>query len=350
MIKILNSNSEWNKLLIDIEAQDVFFSQEYYKINEPIFNGKTECFCYENNKVKILYPYIKRSIRESEYCDISSAYGHGGYIGYPRNEGIIEFRNAFHRYCLENGIVSEFIRFHPLYGNHCLGVNENGVIENWQPVVVADVSSNIDLIRKMVKVKAREKIRKADRNLIKVYEHNEEYYYEKFVILYYKTMERLQASNFYYFSNEFFLSMVRELNRYSKLFLAWLDDKVVGGLLVLFGKDFSYNFLSCSNAHYQNLGIKDLLQWKVLEWSHFAGKQKHLLGGGRRGEDSLFQFKEKFSPKKENYYIGKVIHIPTVYSELCKKRGLSFYPKNGEFDSGSWFPFYRQINEIDTIL
>lgn len=351
MIKILTKKNkeEWHSYLKNINAYDIFFLPEYFEINELIFKGTTECFLYYENEVFILYPYIRRSISGSEFFDITSAYGYGGYIGSPRNSGIVNFRAAFHKYCIEQRIVSEFIRFHPLYGNHILDDSENGTVVSCQPVVIADLCCDITELQNKVKKKAREKIRKAEKNEIKVYAHDDEDSYKQFMKLYHKTMARLNASNFYFFDDNFFLAIIKHLGQFSKLFLAWHQGELVGGLLLIHGESFSYNFLSCSDDRYGKLGVKDLLQWKILEWSQGKGKKKHLLGGGRKGEDSLFRFKAKFSPNRENYYLGKIIHLTGTYAKLCERMNGFDSMKREQSGSMEWFPYYRGLDADNAV-
>jgi hypothetical protein len=343
MLKIIScaEKDEWYYYLKKIKIKDIFFLPEYYKINEIIIEGKTECFIFYNNEVIILYPYLKRPIRGTNLFDITSCYGYGGYIGYPLNQGISEFRAAFHEYCVKEKIVSEFIRFHPLYGNHLLEVKENTCLDNMQPVVVADFSFWKAHANNLVEKAAWKKIRKAEKNLIEVSEDNDGCCYPEFMRLYLQTMERLGASSFYFFNENFIIRLFKELKQYSKLFLSWHCGTLVGGLLILYGDEYSYNFLSCSNVNFLKFGVNDLLQWKALEWSQGQGKKKHLLGGGKAANDSLFQFKEKFSPFTRDYYIGKIIHLPEIYVDLYKSVLTHAVENQKALKFENWFPIYR---------
>ncbi len=253
---------------------------------------------------------------------------------------------AFHRYCMEQGIVSEFIRFHPLYGNYLLDAEENKYVENYQPVVVADFCDQDFNPKEMVNKEAWKKIRRAERNFVEISVDYDEGSYQKFIQLYYQTMERLTALNFYYFSRDFFQAIFKDLAQFSKLFLAWHQGMMVGGLLIIYGESFSYNFLSCSDDSYANLGINDLLQWKALEWSQGQGKKRHLLGGGRKGEDSLFRFKTKFSGQTENYYIGKIVHLPDRYAGLCEGTLALGFPKDKELNQDIGFLYTAILKPI----
>jgi hypothetical protein len=351
MIKILSlaDKDEWHNYLSKINAEDIYFTPEYLNSNELIINGKAECFIYESNNCTMLYSYLKRLINGSIFYDISSGYGFGGYIGWPRNRGVEEFRKVFHQYCIDNNIVSEFIRFHPFFYNHSLTTYESEFIENYQPVVYSDFCKDNFDIRSMINNEAWKKIKKAEKKSVEVCQNDQDIAYQKFYRLYCETMNRLNATKFYLFNPNFFRSIREETASSQILFIASYQGAIVGGLWILFGKTFSYNFLSCSDANYAHLGINDLLQWKGLEWAYQSGKQKHLLGGGRKGEDSLFRFKTKFSPDRQNYYLGKIIHLHEKYAELCKDINGLGYAESKKLETMGWFPYYRGM-DADTLV
>jgi serine/alanine adding enzyme len=346
MIKILSlaDKDEWHNYLSMIYAEDIYFSPEYLHVNEFIIDGKAECFIYKDSNCVILYPYLRRSINKSIFYDLSSGYGFGGYIGWPRNKGITEFRNAFHQYCIDHNIVSEFIRFHPFFYNHSLTNQENEVIENYQPIVYSDFRQNNFDMKKMINKEVWKKIKRAEKKSIEVSEDDQDITYQEFYRLYSETMKRLQARKFYFFNQDFFQAIRKEMASSSILFTARYQGAMVGGLWILFGKTFSYNFLSCSDANYAHLGINDLLQWKGLEWAYLSGKQKHLLGGGRKGEDSLFRFKAKFSPDRQNYYLGKIIHLSGTYAKLCERMNDFDSVEREQLGPMGWFPYYRGLD------
>lgn len=346
--KILNfaDQQEWRHCLQEVQAEDVFFSPEYLKCNEIILKGKAECFVYQKDDIKIIYPYILRQIEGTEYWDITSSYGFGGFIGWPRKSGINEFRKLFNLYCLDKKIVSEFIRFHPFYDNHEFINAENGSVINYQVIVYCPINSSVDYLAENLSKEVWKKVRKAIKNNIEVKKTNSDQHYQNFIDIYYETMTRLRAANFYFFPREFFFELKRMLPESLLLFSAFQEEKVIGGLLVVQGQDYSYNFLSGSKAAYHRLGLNDLVQYKVLEWAGAAGKKAHMLGGGMGGMDSLFQFKAKFSPWRLEYYLGKFIHLPEVYWQLCLQRSKAV---NSEMQFSpidlSWFPAYRNSFE-----
>lgn len=331
---------EWRALLREVQAEDVFFSPEYLKCNEILYNGQAECFVYQGPEALIIYPYIICPIEGTNYFDITSAYGFGGFIGWPRYKELDNFRKLFREYCHKRGIVSEFIRFHPFYGNHQISTDETENVTFLQNVVYSRTDISEDEIKRSINKEAWKKIRKAMRNELKLIHSLDDYYYEEFINIYYETMIRLNAAKFYLFSRDFFV-MLKLLNHRSlQLFLASYGDEIIGGLLVVSSEDFSYNFLSGSKTCYNFQGVNDFLQYNALSWAGQTGKKKHMLGGGLKGEDSLFKFKAKFSPLRLSYYIGRYIYLPDAYEKLCNEyySSISHSPLTVDHN---WFPVYR---------
>jgi hypothetical protein len=343
MIRILRyeDRQEWKNILSDMDASDIFFSPEYLKVNETIIRGESECFVYRDKDSLVLYSYLRRPIEGSALFDITSPYGYGGYVKLPNNSTAERFHAAFCRYCREKGIVGEFIRFHPLYNNH-LYTNDNSLqLICHQPVVIVDYNKEGFSLKETIQKDALKKIRKADRNQISVIEDVNWDYYQGFIEMYKHTMDLKRASAFYYFNDDFFESLKIFLSDHSLLFVALYRDRVIGGLLILYGSLYAYNYLSCSDYNYNRLGTNDLLQFKALDWAYKRGLKTYLLGGGMKEEDSLFRFKAKFSKQRTNFFIGKRVHLPQAYAKLCQEKIRREGSRAEEFFSRSWFPLYR---------
>jgi hypothetical protein len=343
MIKVLHYTDaeEWSTVASEANAIDVYFSPEYLRANEAILGGESECFVYREGATVVLYPYIKRQIHDSNLFDITSPYGFGGQIKYPNDVTVTRFNDTFHGYCQKSGIVSEFVRFHPLYGNHTHIMPSPMEIHYHQPVVYVDFDANDSDFRQGINKHVWKKIRKAQKSGVKVIEDTNGEFYEDFVRLYQGTMAFKEAAQFYYFNDGFFSQLNGLLRDQSLLFVATYEGKMIGGLLMLFGDSFAYNYLSCSDRKYHALGINDVLQFAALNWAYRNGKRQYLLGGGLNGEDSVFRFKAKFSPTTKGFYLGKRIHLPQVYDRLCEQKMCEEGSSRADFYSRSWFPLYR---------
>lgn len=339
----LSDAEEWNRLLSEIGTDDVYFSPKYLKINETIMKGVSECFVYAYDGETFLYPYIRRPIRELNYFDITTPYGFGGYVKVKSasRASADRINDAFRQFCKETRIVCEFIRFHPLFDNHGFIHDRDLEVTNHQPVVFLDYDQENFALRRALTKEALKKIKMAERNQLEVIVDISWHHYQDFIKLYWQTMKFRQASDFYRFSNRFFQDLKELLNNKSLLLIASYQRKIIGGLLILFDTVFAYNFLSCSDYVYNKLGTNDLLQYRALEWAYNNGFKSFLLGGGLKGEDSLFNFKAKFSSQRKDFFIGRRIHLSDIYAKLCNDKMKRENSSPEEFFSRSWFPLYR---------
>ncbi|MCW5976530.1 MAG: GNAT family N-acetyltransferase [Bryobacteraceae bacterium] len=340
MFEILryNDKEKWASLITAIGAEDPYLDPEYLKINEIIIPGELECFVYQGHEAMVLYPYIKRPIGHTGWSDITSPYGFGGFIAFPKGADTSGFHRAFCQYCRDNRIVSEFIRFHPMF-------HEPGEMEGFdlnvahhQPVVWVDYATGAAGPEERAGKEVRKKVAKAERNGIVVVEDVERRYWDEFRRLYNTTMSCKGASAFYYFEQTFFRALLDSFGNRSALFVARYEGRVIGGLLSLFSSRFGYNFLSGSDYAYNAMGTNEALQWTALEAARRRRMSAYLLGGGRGGEDSLFRFKAKFSDRRKGFYIGRRIHLPDVYEMICAQQSA-----NGYADL-NYFPLYRSAS------
>jgi serine/alanine adding enzyme len=342
MCKVLRKSDaeEWRSLLIRAAADDLFFQPEYLWLNEIIIPGEPECFVYRDPELLVLYPYLRRPITGTPWSDITSAYGYGGFIAQPRDGDLAAFHEAFCAYCRREGIVSEFVRFHPAFDNQANGAASLLELRYHQPVVSVDYTEAGVRFEGAIKKEVWKKLRRAGQHGVQVITDESGEYTEEFIRLYEGTMEMRHATAFYYFDHAFFRRMHELLGSRSVTFVALHEGRMIGGLLVLFSDSVGYNFLSCSDYTYNHLGTNELLQFTALEWAERRPLAGYLLGGGRNGEDSLFQFKAKFSPLRKRFFIGKRIHLQGIYRDLCNRNGVQM--ETPERDGGALrFPLYR---------
>lgn len=106
---------------------DIYFQDGYGKLYEEIEGGIAEIFNYKSPLGEIKHQFIRREIPinlpdEKKYYDLITPYGYGGPLVSSATENKrVELCRAFgvefHKYCMKNNIVSEFVRFHPIYNN-----------------------------------------------------------------------------------------------------------------------------------------------------------------------------------------------------------------------------------------
>lgn len=106
--------------------KDIYFDERYGSLFEKVEKGVFEIFNFEHELGTIRHLFIKRAISfdiaGKRYFDLVTPYGYGGpqILQFKEDKEpqlVMAFEAAFQQFCTEQNIVSEFIRFHPLFGN-----------------------------------------------------------------------------------------------------------------------------------------------------------------------------------------------------------------------------------------
>jgi hypothetical protein len=328
---------EWIGVLEQVGVRDVFFRPEYLRLCEGICDGVAECFVYEHGDSMAAYPYLRRRIGDTGWFDITSAYGFGGSVHRSPGGEPAGFDDAFREHCRASGVISEFVRFHPLYPSPQHPGQDD--LQEWtnRPVVFVDFTAPGFSLDASVKRDVRKNVAKALRNGVAASVDVTGRHVAVFADLYRATMERKQASAFY-FLNEAFLDGIGPalgFGRQAMLCVAEYQGRVVAGLLVLCGDRFAYNYLSGSDPEFNRFGVNDLVQYTALHWAKDRGFEGMLLGGGQSEDDSLLRYKARFGPADRAFVTGARIHDPGPYRDLSAPEGI-----RTDRDP-AFFPLYR---------
>ena len=290
---------------------DLMFSREYaslyLKEDEEIFEFKYE----ENGKIFKTIS-IKRPIKKiaginlSEmYFDLETPYGYGGYlINTTDNIFINEAFEEYRKYCKDQNIIAEFVRFHPF--NNCVKekmdfciFDRHIVIKNLQEDIMKSYSSKVrNIIRKCEKLIDI----KQSRNI------------EKFIEIYYFTMKKNNATKFYFFDKKYFEKLLNLNN--VVLYEAIYNNEIIAMSFFIFS-EFGYYHLSANTLISYKLNANYLLLHYAFLEAQKRGIEYFILGGGTTSDenDTLLKFKKKFSKSLKPFYIGGIIFNQKKYKE-----------------------------------
>jgi serine/alanine adding enzyme len=308
---------EWDELLARLGLEDVYLRRKYVESACAIEPG-APTFLYSNGTV---FPCI---VREFEgRADVTTPYGYGGPVNGDGDAPA--FYSAYETWCRDRGVVSTFVRFHPLYENHryaAIGVERLGSTVAWR-VEGADLFERMHPHHRRV-------VRKAQRAEL-VVAVEEAPALDDFAALYERTMARLDASAFYLFTPEYWASL-RELP--CVLVTARTGKELSAAVLCFAAKPWLHYHLGASSDEGRRLGASNLVLYEAARWAGEAGYELFHLGGGVGGRaDSLYEFKRRFDPDAEREFaIGKAIHDEAAYGELSGVTGA---------EAGGFFPAYR---------
>ncbi len=341
-IKIIKDKNEWEKVLSDFKIKDIFYTYEFIEANCIIEGGFPEAILWEGENGKVFYPYIKRPLynleyvpdKYREYFDITSPYGAGGVIFEGDTRG---FLNDLRDFFIDEKIICEFIRFHPLIENHKIFEKDYKIIEV-SPIVYIDLRKfkNEKEILKGFRKGHKADIKYAIKKEYLIKKNKEKEWIKKFYDFFIKTMKRVGSDKRHFFPLEFFikLSRIKGVNFYYVLF----EGNILCCAIFLKFYPFGTYFLSASNI--LKRGGTHFMLWNFMEEIYKERFEFFCLGGGlSKGNDSLLHFKLGFSKNMKPYFISRKIYFKEIYDELTKE----FMKYKSLKEKPSLFPQYRDI-------
>jgi serine/alanine adding enzyme len=250
-------------------------------------------------------------IRRADPFDVVTPYGYGGPVGVP-------FWDEYDRWCRDSGIVTTFVRFHPLYANQkdaapFVHVERLAGTVAWR-LDQRDLFEGMHRHHRRVVRKAGGTETTVGRGALTL---------DGFVPLYEQTMDRKDASGFYFFPPEYWHA------------LAALDDRIVlfragddASLLCFATPPWLHYHLGATSEAGRKSGVSNLLFLEAARWGATHGCTRFHLGGGLGGRsDSLFEFKQRFDPGGVvEMAVGKVVHDEDAYRALGGTGTAGFFP------------------------
>ncbi|WP_010678079.1 lipid II:glycine glycyltransferase FemX [Bacillus timonensis] len=339
MFEIVETNLRWNNILKSFQMVDSYYSYEYGKLFANIEKGKLLGAYYEENGSKIFYPFIVREIPNIHInaFDIVTPYGYGGPI-VEGNPNIIKgFYEHLSDFCSSKNIITETIRFHPLYKNYRYGKDVMD-IEYIRKTTAVDLTKPLEEIRLNYTSSNKRNIKKARNNNISCFiaEGTKENV-DLFIEMYKETMNRNNANDFYYFGEQYFYEQIKETEISKTLLLfAKRENEVIAGTLVIVGTEFAHYHLGASKTKYLEYRPNNLLFDFMIEVCKSFGSKELHLGGGYQENDGLFKYKTSFTNNHNyDYFIGKKIHNLDKYEDV-----MEYLKKRYELKD-HYFPIYR---------
>ena len=354
----LSDKKNWHDYLRRLDHQDVYYTPEYCEIHERNGDGKAQLYVYEEGEKIVIYPYLLRKLsalphlkevvkKHGELYDITTPYGYGGPLTNVKQDTesisfLTRFTESFKQYCQSSNVISEFIRFHPLYQNQeGFPSIEKAYIRD---TIYVDLTKEYEEIWSNYDTKNRNRIRKSMSYDLRIQHRNRKDDIEEFLRLYNATMKRTGAKEYYNFSRNYFKNTFELLSDNMELIeVVTKNEKVVMSVIFMYGDEFIHYHLLGSDYEYLSLATNHFIVDYAIKWAKERGFKAMHLGGGYAGnDDSLYKFKKHFNKKGAlPFYIGTQIHNRMIYQELS-----SSIPE--EFQG--YFPVYRHSELSQTDL
>lgn len=333
---------------------DIYFEENYGRLYEPIENGKCEVLEFENDLGTVRHMFIKRKIPIELggecYYDLVTPYGYGGPIIMShklnqRTELVKSFEMEFQKYCSQENIVSEFVRFHPLLSNRqdfftcydtVLRRNTTGTnLKDYDDPIIHEFSkSKQKSIKKALQAGVEYRITKNPPSL------------SNFKNLYFDNMKRKNAESVYFFNDAYFDNLRTYLGKHILLVEVLYENEIIGmGLNFIYNKTIHIH-LSGTKPEFHHLSPAIILRHALVTWGKDHEMELIHEGGGKTGdpEDPLYLFKKQFGKNTDfKFYVGYKIWNPDVYGQLCETASTDA--------NSDYFPAYRgQTEEANNLL
>lgn len=306
-------------------AEYLFAWAEYDGSNVSLLEVKT-------NFGTAILPLLSFDLGDG-YRELYSAYGYGGFLGFPENgtsreleEAIRENFSEIKDYLFDNGTVDMFVRNSPFLRNEsflpgeCLEFDRQTVsvdLHDWKGKDFPEYFTS----------KRKWPVRYAIRNGLKTVLYNglsvNERVLSAFYTLYKGAMERNNASDYYMLSEEL-MNRHMEMGERIELIVAILHDQIVGGVLFLVDRDrvhYHFSAIDYRKAKYQ---ITDFILYNATKKYAQEGKKELHLGGGRSKDldEPLYKFKRGYGNQVNSYFISKVLSDITSYERIRREKGI----------------------------
>lgn len=285
---------------------------------------------------KANHPSFNSKIEKGKLFDFITPYGYGGFLfksKYSKKNIEIAIQN-YCDYCRRIGVVSEFVRFHPLIENFKMVENLVDTVYIGKTIYIN--TNSIEEIWNNFSKENRNMVRKSVNNGVKIYWGRSEQLLCKFKELYFQTMDRDDANQYYYFSDLFYDSLLHDMKYNLLFFYSEYEKNIISIAAILIGNTYIHYHLSASDYNYRYLAPTNQLLYEVAKYANGINRKYLHLGGGLGGkEDNLYKFKKAFNKNdNKNFHIGIIIFDEETYNYLCEI-------SNKSIDT-SFFQGYRQ--------
>lgn len=328
------NDQRWSEIVSKCIQYDFYHTQSYHlleKENRPVL------FVAKFGIDFIAMPFIIRQVPNSDYFDCTSAYGYCGPISnldidFVTKEYVRGFQEALGQFFIENGIITAFSRLHPLisYGELLKGC---GIVKDINKTVAIDLRIKAEEQKKQYRKSNKSELNQLRRKGFEVVEGKYKEDIDAFVEIYHETMTRVDATQNYFFDDQYFYDFLNNGCFKNKLLLAKKDGVVAAGAIFTISNTIMQYHLAGTKEQF----IKETPMKLILDEARLLGNELgqdflHLGGGvGGSDEDSLFRFKSGFSDYRCQFKVWNFIANEELYRELSKEKD----------HNSSYFPLYR---------
>ncbi|MBV8213447.1 MAG: GNAT family N-acetyltransferase [Verrucomicrobia bacterium] len=338
---------EWIEVLRRVVRYDFYHLPQYHRVEERRVGAMAHLFTYCEGDYLIALPLLLRPVGggPSGWNDATSVYGYGGPVASHESmpqRVVQKFQAALREALVERRVIAVFSRLHPLIAQYDL-LAGLGECRSSGRTVSIDLTLPVEGQRAQYRGGHKRLINKQRREgIVTCLYDQEKRFLSEFVSIYEETMRRVNAEHTYFFREDYFSQLVRELRPVLQLFVAVTGGKAAAGGLVTSCNGIVQYHLGGTRDEFVKLSPMTLILDTVRLWANEIGARAFHLGGGVGAkEDSLFSYKAGFSDRRHNFKTWRWVLAPEIYGELCERRARINRLQGLELALADYFPAYR---------
>ena len=341
--RLVPSDPGWDRWMTRA-PHDFHHLAGYHAFAERMGEGAARAVVHVDGERFMAWPYLLRPLGDGAF-DASSVYGYAGPVGRGLDDP--GFAAAAWDACraawAEERIVTLFTRFHPLLSADTrveafrgAAPVAGGEVVRPGASVALDLSLDREARRMGYPQPLRQEIKRSEREGLRVELDPGFAHAATFARLYRGTMAENRASDGYMFSDAYLSGLRDALGDKAHLAVATVGDAVAGAMLFTVTGAIAQAHLTGSDPAHRRLSPLKLLIDRVADLSAERGAAWLHLGAGRGGfEDSLFDFKARFSKTRRDFRVGRWILDAALHRDLVARAGADPAVER------TFFPAYR---------
>lgn len=328
--------------ILDSARHDVEHLPQYLAELDRLHETQTRIHVVEDDHGAVAIPLSFRALGAG-YFDASSPSTRSNPVF---RGGTPEWRVTAVRSLLDqlqdSGVVSLFLRLHPLLDSGAEVFSRFGAIVGHGPSYVVPLERPLDEIRRSLRRNHRRGLRTAAAMGATVERDGEWEHLEEFHRIYLATMDRVHATSEYRFPLEHFERLRDSLSPYVSLFVLKLDGELIGGHLVTECDAIIQSLYGAVHPDHYHQVPQIALYDAVLEWGQKRGNLQYFMDGG--AQVSLRSFKEGITPIRPTVATARIVVDPVEYGRSCSRWVHEQGQTLERLDA--FFPPYRRPTEV----
>ena len=326
---------------------DFYHLPAYVELCARHEGGRPAAFWAAEGEAAMLIPMVLRPLPPeldpgARWRDAVAPYGYPCPLlrGDPGDGTVAAMLEAFRGVGAAAGIVSAFLRLHPLLPLpqgplHAFG----DVVAHGETVYLDLTLSRAELDRQTRDCHLAD-VRRLEREGFSV-QVDAWGRLDDFIRIYEQTMRYRAADAFYFFERGYYDDLRRCLGDHLHLGIVRAPggEAAAAGLFTRVDGLVQFH-LSGTSEHYRRAGPAKMMLIHMRDWAKAGGAHTlHLGGGVGCRQDSLAFFKQGFSKLRSRFQTFRMVLKPVIYESLLGRRGLD--PGSPCEPAAGYFPAYR---------